>query len=371
MTLRKAIRRALFALPLCALASCGGIAGETSVPGGRLDETGREEVLAVHGLLSRLYVRPEEIPPREKVWTIEETLAPLTDRWTFYFEPKKAEEEREEEEHAPVDTASGLPVPTVWSFRVAEGITLLRITQFKRVTMEGTTGDTSGTWLELRRALAATDTERVTLVDLRSNPGGNVELCLNMADEFVPAGRVLLKMENRAAPWAGGKLRSERTARGGGIAENRRFVFLANGGSASCSEIFLAAVRGNRDDPLVGERTYGKGIGQSVWNTPAGGQLRVTSLRFLGPNDESWDGTGLLPDVEVSGSAAQLQRALAEARKILALPAPAPALPDSALRTIASLPAAVPAVGAVAETAAAAGAALLALERPLSAETEE
>ena len=357
---------AALALPW-ALACCTATGGEEAVPGASLDAPGRFETLVAHGLLSRFYLWPEEIPDVEKVWSVDELLAPVADRWTWYSEPVAAEKAREEEEN-PVVLPSGDPVPTVLSASAGPGISYLRVTQFKRVTMEKVAGDTSGSWLEFRKALRATADDGATILDLRGNPGGNVDVCLGMADELVPGGRTLVFEEDAVSPWYGLPMRRAYPSKAGGLGESRDFVILIDGGSASCAEIFVAAVRGTRPrDAAVGTRSYGKGIGQSIWNTPGGGLLRITSLRLFAPDGSSWHRSGIAPDVEVSGSADQLARAVEEARKMLSrASAPAPsaaagqALPDSALRAFAALPAAaVPAPGTVAETAIADGAAVL------------
>ena len=361
---------------------CTATAGSETVPGASLDVPERREALVALGLLSRFYLWPEEIPAKETVWNVQDALAPVTDRWTWYSEPVAAEKAREEEEN-PVIAPSGDPVPTVYVARADSGISYLLVSQFKRVTMEKVESDTSGTWLEFRKALRATAGDVATILDLRGNPGGNVDVCLGMADELVPGGKTLVYEEDAVGPWFGLPLRRAYASSGGGLGESRRYVYLVDGGSASCAEIFVAAARGNRpQDLVVGRRSYGKGIGQSIWNTPLGGLLRVTSLRFFGPDGVSWHRRGVEPDVEVSGSADQLARALVEARKMLyraspSAPAPSAAAgqapSDSALRAFAALPAAaVPAIGTVAETAVADGAAVLeALERRLAAETAD
>ena len=72
-------------------------------------------------------------------------------------------------------------------------------------------------------------------------------------------------------------------------------MLLANSGSASCAEIFAAAVTELADIPLVGLTTFGKGIGQSSWSTPAGGLATITTLEFYTPKGNSYHKKGLKP----------------------------------------------------------------------------
>src|SRR5690606_34635775 len=81
----------------------------------------------------------------------------------------------------------------------------------------------------------------------------------------------------------------------GGAGAGRSFVLLADEGTASASEIFIAALRENLGAPLVGSRTYGKGVGQASINTPGGGIAIVTYGTARTASGADYNGVGLAP----------------------------------------------------------------------------
>ena len=76
-------------------------------------------------------------------------------------------------------------------------------------------------------------------------------------------------------------------------------VVLIDGSSASASEIFAAAVKDHGVATLVGTKTYGKGVYQSVIQLTDGSAVKVTSGKFYSPNGVCFHGVGVEPDVEV------------------------------------------------------------------------
>jgi C-terminal processing protease CtpA/Prc len=85
-------------------------------------------------------------------------------------------------------------------------------------------------------------------------------------------------------------------AQSGDAGEKGKFVALVNKNSASCAEIFAAAIQEGAGIPIAGTATYGKGIGQSTWKTPAGGLAIITNLEFLTPKGNSYHKIGISPD---------------------------------------------------------------------------
>ena len=173
------------------------------------------------------------------------------------------------------------------------GYTVINIREFKPNTYDRE----NGTYGELRQYLDSTaDDKSVRILDLRNNPGGHVDQCIRMADLFVKQGT--LSSRNWFVFSADGKRTrhvASTEATEGDPGENNKFVLLANSGSASCAEIFAAAVTELAAIPLVGFTTYGKGIGQSTWNTPAGGLATITTLEFFTPKGNSYHKKGLVP----------------------------------------------------------------------------
>jgi C-terminal peptidase prc len=183
--------------------------------------------------------------------------------------------------------------PTVYADSL-DGIGYIAVTGFMPATVDGL-----NTATEFRKALDATRRFAITLLDLRDNGGGSLDLALRMCDEILPAGAVIIRQQQRQFSEEDHvPLQSAVThlATGGGAAEKRSFVLLADGGSASASEIFLAAVRDGTGSPLVGQKTYGKGVGQVVRSTPGNGLALVTFLKFTGAKGLDYHGHGLEPD---------------------------------------------------------------------------
>jgi carboxyl-terminal processing protease len=216
-----------------------------------------------------------------------------------------------------------MEIPTVWVDSIADGISLIQITQFSLVTSEAdianseTDNDTLGTWREFREALQETSKDEVTLLDLRYNPGGAINICTAMADELVAKNKILYLSDDRETIKIDTIIATKN-----GLGESRRFVMLANEGSASCSEIFIASVLGSRNISFVGKTTYGKGIGQGHFWTYASGLVKITSLGLSNNKSITWHEIGIKPSHEVEGALAQLEKATSLAQEMTLEPLP-------------------------------------------------
>jgi carboxyl-terminal processing protease len=113
-----------------------------------------------------------------------------------------------------------------------------------------------------------------------------------VADEFLDDGTILSQRERS------GKETSY-TARNGGTGTEIPVVILMNRFSASGAEVLAAALKENGRATLVGEKTFGKGTVNQSNNLRDGGQLYVSTGRWLTPNGTLIDGVGIRPDVEV------------------------------------------------------------------------
>jgi C-terminal peptidase prc len=194
-----------------------------------------------------------------------------------------------------------LPVafPTVITDSL-DGVAYLTITGFTPSTVGG-----KSTWTELRDALAATRRFAATILDLRDNGGGSLDVAARMCDEIVPADQVIIRqVQRRFDELALAPIETEiaTIATAGGAGEKapdgtaRRFLLLANGGTASASEIFAVSLREGAGVPLMGQRTYGKGVGQTVRNTPGHGLSLITFLKFTSAARLDYHKIGLEPD---------------------------------------------------------------------------
>lgn len=176
------------------------------------------------------------------------------------------------------------------------GIVFVSIEAFKIVTAD----QDSGTYGELKSYLDSTTSDkRVRVLDLRNNPGGHISQCIDMADLFAKEG-TLSSRRWRSITADGGSdfFKLSQQAKAGDPGESGKFLILANRGSASCAEIFIAAVTETTNIPFVGGTTYGKGIGQTMFYTYANGLAKITDLEFLTPKGNSYHGTGIIPKYE-------------------------------------------------------------------------
>ena len=187
------------------------------------------------------------------------------------------------------DSAKGYP-----------GIIFVNIEIFKDTTEDRK----NGSYGELKAYLDSTASDNhVRVLDLRGNPGGSVKQCISMADLFVKEG--MLSTNNwRSLDGDGNSRKSTTTykAKVGDPGEQGKFIILANGGSASCAEIFIAAVTETTDIPFVGTKTYGKGIGQTSFKTYANGLAIITDREFLTPKGNSYHAKGIFPKYECTGT---------------------------------------------------------------------
>ena len=130
------------------------------------------------------------------------------------------------------------------------------------------------------------------ILDLRNNPGGGLNTAVDVADQFLTEGPVLIER------FGSGEERVFE-ASDDGLAQEIPMVVLVNEGSASASEVVAGALRDRDRATLVGTTTFGKGTVQTWHALSNGGGVRITFARWLTP-DGTWvtDG-GLEPDVIV------------------------------------------------------------------------
>lgn len=132
------------------------------------------------------------------------------------------------------------------------------------------------------------------ILDLRNNPGGLLNVAIQVTEEFLPAGDVIVSTKGRRM--------SQNTVT---KSTNRRhlidwpMVVLINEGSASGSEILAGALKDNKRAIIVGEKSFGKGSVQSVIPLPDGSGLRLTTSKYFTPSGTSIHGVGIEPDIAV------------------------------------------------------------------------
>lgn len=131
------------------------------------------------------------------------------------------------------------------------------------------------------------------ILDLRNNPGGYLDLAVDIAGWFLPQGQVV------AIEDFGNDKSSKYYSPGPTSFIDMPVVVLINQGSASASEILAGALRDNREIKLVGEKSFGKGSVQELDSLSGGSSLKLTIARWLTPAGRSIQDAGLEPDYVV------------------------------------------------------------------------
>ena len=136
------------------------------------------------------------------------------------------------------------------------------------------------TYAELLVALATLSQENLCnlVIDLRDNTGGYMQTAIQMANEFLPAKRLITYMEGRKSP------RKDFMSDGRGSYRTIPLCVLINEVSASSSEIFAGAIQDNDRGTIIGRRSFGKGLVQQQISFPDGSLIRLTIARYYTPS---------------------------------------------------------------------------------------
>lgn len=126
------------------------------------------------------------------------------------------------------------------------------------------------------------------ILDLRDNPGGLLTQGIMVADEFLSGGDIVFQRARGM---------TQRLATADRPAVDLPMVVLVNGNSASASEIVAGALQDHGRAKVVGEETFGKGVGQTVVPLTNGGQLTLLSFEWLTPSRHSINQEGVVPDI--------------------------------------------------------------------------
>ncbi|PRX73583.1 carboxyl-terminal processing protease [Cohnella sp. SGD-V74] len=185
-------------------------------------------------------------------------------------------------------TRKQVHVPVVSTKMLDQGIGYLALTSF-----------TSEAGKEVKRELEKLEKNGLAslVLDLRNNGGGYVSAAQEVAGLFVKEG-VLAHMRDRNG--------HDEPLSISGTSRPYEVVVLVNGNTASASELLSGALRDYGVGQLVGTKTYGKGVVQSLIPLKSGGVLKVTIQEYYTPKGKKVDQVGLTPDLTVSGAAEQL-----------------------------------------------------------------
>jgi carboxyl-terminal processing protease len=119
------------------------------------------------------------------------------------------------------------------------------------------------------------------IVDLRSNGGGIMDAAINIADQFLENGRLVVYTEGRSRP------RKNEYATSKGILKENDVVIIIDEFSASASEILAGAIQDNDRGLIVGRRSFGKGLVQEQMSFPDGSAIRLTVAKYYTPTGRS------------------------------------------------------------------------------------
>lgn len=132
------------------------------------------------------------------------------------------------------------------------------------------------------------------IIDLRDNGGGIVDEATNIADMFVEKGKTLLITSGKKGA------EEEKTKSKKDKEIDMPIVILVNGNTASASEILTVAIKENTENTkVVGTKTYGKGVIQSIFTLKDGSGVKITTNEYYTPNHNTINKVGITPDYEI------------------------------------------------------------------------
>ena len=183
-------------------------------------------------------------------------------------------------------TREVIQVQSIKSQELEPGIGYIRIRQFQERTAPDLIAavekfDKSGTFSGL-------------ILDLRYNPGGLLSSAVEVSEEFLGDGKLVVYTE--------GRVRNQNmrfTAHAKHAITDVPLVVLVNGGSASASEIVAGAIQDHGRGVVLGTQTFGKGSVQTIIPLSDGSGLRLTTARYYTPKGRSIHGKGITPDIVI------------------------------------------------------------------------
>ena len=167
-------------------------------------------------------------------------------------------------------TRGDVPVHSVdVAYEISDGIGYIKVSKFGRTTYN-----------EFITAIAKLKQANCSsfIIDLRGNTGGYMDAAINMVNEFMPNGRMIVYTEGKAFP------RKDIYTNGTATCQEAPIVILTDEFSASASEIFAGAIQDNDRGLIIGRRTFGKGLVQSPIQLTDGSEFRLTIARYYTPS---------------------------------------------------------------------------------------
>ena len=174
--------------------------------------------------------------------------------------------------------------------KLEQGVAVISVNEFSR-----DVGKDVGTSIEDMKRQAGGKLAGIVL-DLRSNPGGSLDEAVILSDLFLTHGDIVSQR---------GRVKSEdeyfraETAVKGDVARGMPMIVLIDAGSASASEIVAGALRDQHRALIMGERSFGKGSVQSLYNIDKTHAVKLTTARYFTPSGKSVQEGGIEPDIKV------------------------------------------------------------------------
>lgn len=129
------------------------------------------------------------------------------------------------------------------------------------------------------------------VIDIRNNPGGDLDAVCQMLDLILPEGLIVYTEDKD------GKKKEYKSDKEDIL--DIPMAVLVNGNSASASEIFAGAIQDYGEGVIVGTQTYGKGVVQSIFMLKDGSSVKLTVSEYFTPKGKTINGKGITPDVKV------------------------------------------------------------------------
>ncbi|MDY3928141.1 MAG: S41 family peptidase [Clostridia bacterium] len=171
-----------------------------------------------------------------------------------------------------------------------DGIGYIRITAFNSADENDEEAkDTYDEFMESLNNLKEGGMKKL-IIDLRNNPGGSLTVVNKIADELLPEGIITYTEDKKGS-------RTDYSSKEGEL--NIPMAVLVNGNSASASEVLTGALKDYKKATIIGEKTFGKGIVQSVIPLGDGSGISVTTAKYFSPNGVCIHGVGIEPDIVV------------------------------------------------------------------------
>jgi len=132
-----------------------------------------------------------------------------------------------------------------------------------------------------------------TILDLRNNPGGLLTAAVEVSEQFLPNGKLVVYTKGRESK------KDEWFAKGRDQMDDSPMIILVNEGSASASEIVAGALQDYGRAVIVGTTSFGKGSVQTILPLGDGSGLRLTTAKYYTPKGRSIQSTGITPDIVI------------------------------------------------------------------------